>query len=235
MSDRPLILIHTDSLGLPREFLDEHDRTTYEQTYVAQVKSALAERFEVEAISTISLDSENALYSAKFLLSPRRPAVVVFHYGVNDCAPRLFRKGSRSILLAPWFKRLTRDRVLHAVLKVKPWIFRRRRLVYVSEEDFERNSRETLDLVRAASPDCVFLAIAISQKPDSMEHRHPGYQDSVARYNAILARVFGEGFVDLNAIVPVDRQLISDGIHLTPEAHTALARALVERVDALSR
>jgi lysophospholipase L1-like esterase len=78
------------------------------------------------------------------------------------------------------------------------------------------------------------VAIAISAKPDWMERRHPGYQEQVERYNAILARVFGEGFVDLNALVPVDRQLISDGIHLTPEAHARLAEALVERIGTLT-
>ncbi len=234
MSERPLVLLHGDSLLLPRTFLDGSDRTTYEQTYVAQTKAALGDCFGFEAIPSISLDSENALYTAKFMLAPRRPAALVLHYGVNDCAPRLFRKDSRSVLLAPWFKHLTRNMVLRAILRVKPWIFRRRRVVYVSEEDFERNTRSIIELVRESSPDCAFLGIGISAKPDWMERRHPGYQEQVARYNAILARVFGEGFVDLNALVPVDRQLISDGIHLTPEAHAILADALVARIEALT-
>jgi lysophospholipase L1-like esterase len=234
VSERLLVLIHGDSLLLPREFLDDGDRTTYEQTYVAQASAALGDRFDVEAIPSISLDSAEALYHAKFMLAPRHPDVLVLHYGVNDCAPRLFRKQSRSVLLAPWFQRLTRNAVLRAILRIKPWIFRRRRVVYVGEEEFERNSRAILEQVRESSPSCAFVAIAISAKPDWMERRHPGYQEQVERYNAILARVFGEGFVDLNALVPVDRQLISDGIHLTSEAHARLAEALVERIGTLT-
>jgi lysophospholipase L1-like esterase len=235
VSEHPLVLIFGDSLLLPREFLEGPDRTTYEDTYVAQARAALRDRFDVDAIPSISLDSQDVLYSAQFMLAPRRPAALVLHYGVNDCAPRLFRKGSRSVLRAPWFQRITRNLVLRAILRIKPWIFRRRRVVYVGEEEFERNTREAVELVREASPDCVFLAIGISAKPDWMEARHPGYQEQVQRYNAILARVFGDGFVDVNALVPVERQLISDGIHLTPEAHAEVARALVARVETLTR
>jgi lysophospholipase L1-like esterase len=234
VNERPLVLLLGDSLVLPREFLNGTDRTTYDQTYVAQVKAILGDRFEFESIPSISLDSDDAVYYSKFVLEPRRPAAIVLHLGVNDCAPRLFRKGSRSVLLAPWFKRLTRNLVLRGVLRVKPWIFRRRRVVYVDEEEFERNMRTIIELVRKGRSNCAFLAIAISAKPDWMERRHPGYQEQVERYNAILARVFGEGFVDLNAIVPVERQLISDGIHLTPEAHAKLAEALSRRIEALT-
>ena len=220
-----------DSLAMPRDFLDRPDRTTYEETYPARLRSLMSDRADVDTMASIGLDSENILYEARFHLLPRRPDVLILHLGINDCAPRVFRKGSTSILLRPWFQRLTRGAGMRAIHVLRPLICRARRLVYVEEEDFESNLRTLLDRVTAADPACVPLAIAISDKPQSMERRSPGYRANVARYNRVLRRVFGDGFVDLNVLLPLDDQLISDGIHLTAEAHDLLARTLADRVE----
>jgi lysophospholipase L1-like esterase len=228
---RPLVLLLTDSLAMPREFLDPPDRTTYEQTYPARLRSLLSGRADVDAVSSIGMDSENALYEARFQVLPRRSEVLVLHLGINDCAPRVFRKGSASILLRPWFRRLTRGYGMRAIHALRPLICRARNLVYVKEEEFEGNLRTLLERVAAANPDCVPMAIAISDKPQAMERRSPGYAANVARYNTVLERVFGTGFVDVNALLPLEEQLISDGVHLTPRAHELLARELSERIE----
>jgi lysophospholipase L1-like esterase len=229
---RPLVLVMADSLAMPREFLDPPDRTTYDETYPARLRSLLAGRADVDTVSSIGMDSENALYEGRFLVLPRRPDVLVLHFGVNDCAPRVFRKGSTSILLRPWFQRLTRGYGMRAIHNLRPLICRARKLVYVEEDEFERNLRTLLDQVAGANPECVLLAVAISGKPAWLEARSPGYGANVARYNRALERVFGDRLIDPNALLGLDDQLISDGIHLTPRAHELLAGALAERVEA---
>jgi lysophospholipase L1-like esterase len=229
---RPLVLVMADSLAMPREFLDAPDRTTYDETYPARLRDLLAGRADLDVVSSIGMDSENALYEARFLVLPRRPHVLVLHFGVNDCAPRVFRKGSSSILLRPWFQRLTRGYGMRAIHTLRPLICRARKLVYVEEDEFERNLRTLLDQVAGANPGCVPLAVAISGKPAWLEARSPGYGANVARYNRALERVFGDRLIDPNALLGLDDQLISDGIHLTPRAHELLAGALAERVEA---
>jgi lysophospholipase L1-like esterase len=221
-----------DSLAMPREFLDPPDRTTYDETYPARLRGLLAGRAEVDVVSSIGMDSENALYEGRFLVLPRRPDVLILHFGVNDCAPRVFRKGSTSILLRPWFQRLTRGYGMRAIHALRPLICRARKLVYVEEEDFERNLRTLLEQVAGANPECVVLAVAISAKPAWLEARSPGYGANVARYNRALERVFGARLIDPNALLGLDDQLIADGIHLTPRAHELLAGALAARVEA---
>jgi lysophospholipase L1-like esterase len=221
-----------DSLAMPREFLDPPDRTTYDETYPARLRRLLAARADVDTVASIGMDSENALYEGRFLVLPRRPDVLILHFGVNDCAPRVFRKGSTSILLRPWFQRLTRGYGMRAVHSLRPLICRVRKLVYVEEADFERSIRTLLDQVADGNPDCVPLAVAISGKPAWLERRSPGYGANVARYNRALERVFGDRLIDPNALLALDDQLISDGIHLTSRAHELLAGALAERVEA---
>jgi lysophospholipase L1-like esterase len=230
--ERPLVLLFTDSLGMPRDFLPPRDRTTYEQTYPAIVRGLLADRADVEVVSSIGLDSQAAVYWAKFQVYPRRPTVLVLHLGVVDCAPRVFKKDSPSILVRPWFLRLTRGYTIRLIHELRPLICRLRKLVYVGEEEFERNLAELRDRVAALRTDSRILAVAISDKPKRLEWRSPGYRANVARYNRALQRVFGAGFVDVNSLLPLEDQLISDGIHLTPQAHELLAGALAERVEA---
>ena len=93
---RPLVLLFSDSLAMPREFLETEERTVYADTYPARLRSLLAGHADVDAVSSVGLDSENALYEARFQVLPRRPDVLVLHLGINDCAPRVFRKGSTS-------------------------------------------------------------------------------------------------------------------------------------------
>jgi lysophospholipase L1-like esterase len=232
---RPLVLLFSDSLAMPREFLETEERTVYGDTYPARLRSLLTGHADVDAVSSVGLDSENALYEARFQVLPRRPNVLVLHLGINDCAPRVFRKGSTSVLLRPWFGRLTRGYAMRAIHALRPLICRARKLVYVDANEFEANLRVLLDRLTAAHPGCTSFAIAISDKPDHMERRSPGYRANVARYNQALRRVFGDRLVDVNALLPLDQQLISDGIHLTVKAHDLLAKVLAERVESALR
>ena len=112
--DRPLVLVFTDSLGMPRDFLAPPDRTTYEQTYPAIVRGLLADRADVEVVSSDRARQPGGRLLGEFQVYPRRPTVLVLHLGVVDCAPRVFKKASPSILLRPWFLRLTRGYTIRA-------------------------------------------------------------------------------------------------------------------------
>ena len=182
---------------MPREFLEPAERTIYDGDLPARLRSLLAGHADVDAVSSIGLDSENALYEARFQVLPRRPDVLVLHLGVNDCAPRVFRKGSTSILLRPWFRRLTRGYAMRAIHALRPLICRRASSCTWRRTSSSATCATLLDRLAAAHPDVRALAIAISDKPDEIERRSPGYRANVARYNRALRRVFGDRFVDV--------------------------------------
>ena len=81
-------------------------------------------------------------------------------------------------------------------------------------------------------PDVRRLRLRSRTSRTRCERRSPGYRANIARYNQVLRRVFGDRLVDVNALLPLDEQLISDGIHLTSRAHDLLAKVLAERVEA---
>ena len=77
---------------MPRYFLAGKDKTIFEETYPVLFKNEFQDIYGVEILSYIGLDSEEVLYLSKFVLESRALDFIVFHFGVNDCAPRIFPK-----------------------------------------------------------------------------------------------------------------------------------------------
>src|ERR1700690_3419521 len=102
------IIIFSDSLGRPRPDLPLNERTEYEETYPYLLRQHFSQD-EVEIVYVESLDSEEAIFWNERMVCFRRPDLVVYHFGINDCAPRIFQKNSRSFLFYPWFRRATKD------------------------------------------------------------------------------------------------------------------------------
>ena len=213
------IVIISDSLGLPRPHVAPRERTEYEDVYGYRLRRKLRCRAEVEICYFISLDTDVALRKAECQIGFRRPDIVILHLGINDCAPRVFKRGSRFIIFRPWFPPLGRHLVLGFVHRYRGfltrYVFRGR--VYVPESRFRDNLLGIMDKVYPYSPHCQFFALSIAQTRTEVDQRSYGFNTNVARYNAILREVFGGNYVDLNTLLGGDPEtcLISDGIHLT--------------------
>jgi hypothetical protein len=65
-----------------------------------------------------------------------------------------------------------------------------------------------------------------------LNQRSFGFNGNVARYNAILAEVFRDGYIDLDELSggDPDTYLISDGIHLTGKTRAVVADYLHARM-----
>lgn len=228
------LVIFSDSLGLPRPHLAAPERTEYEDIYGYRLRQKLAGRCEVEICYLISLDSEEALSLGEYQIAFRKPDIAILHLGINDCAPRVFKKGSRSIIFRPWFPQPARRLVLGFVRRHRYWLTRTlfRGRVYVSPDRFRQNLLALQAIIRTNRPACHVLALSIAQTLPQVNRRSYGFNANVARYNAILQEIFGDNYVDLNALLGGDPEtyLISDGIHLKPQAHVQVADALYARI-----
>jgi lysophospholipase L1-like esterase len=224
------VVILADSLGRPRPNIDDAEATEYEQVYGYLLRGLLGEGADVELCYIESLDSQEARHWSQRMVAFRRPDVVVYHFGINDCAPRLFKKGNRALVLRPWFRKLTRDVVLTQMSRQRRRITRIRPLVYTPRAEFESNLRAIVEEVRAYSPAARFFAVSIALAPERLARRSTGMNENVLAYNAIVERVFGEGYVEVNDLIGGESGLIGDGIHLTAATHARLAEDLAARI-----
>ncbi len=229
------IVILSDSMGMPRPWLDEEERTNIDEVYGGLLRERYRGCHDVDLLYVISLDSDNAAIRYHRMVSYREPDIVILHLGINDCAPRVFRRGSRSVLLKPWFRAATRDAGMRFINRYRRGITRLRRRVYTTLPRFERNMRSIVEGVREHNADAVVLGIAIMEVADTLDERSYGYLENIRAYNAVLRRVLGDGFVEVADLGDKDRLLISDGYHLSAEAHRLLADRLGKRIDALAQ
>lgn len=230
-SSLPRVVVFGDSLPRPRPDLDSHEATEYEDTYAYIVRERLRGTADVEISYVESLDTNDAVHWSQRMVAFRRPDVAVYHLGINDCSPRIFRKNSHSLLLRPWFRKATADVGVRVLSRMRPWLTRVRPLVYTTPEKFEQNLAAMVGEAREYSPRVFTIGISIALAGPEVASRSHGIQENIARYNGILARSF-DAFLDVNELVGPERLHISDGVHLTHEAHQALAKALLDLIEA---
>ena len=226
------IIIFTDSLGRPRPDLNDQDCTYYEDVYGYKLKQYF-ENDEVELLYIESLDSEDAIHWAQRMVAFRAPDLVVFHLGINDCAPRLFKKGSKSILFNPFFQKITFNIFVRAISYFRKIFTKIRPLVYVDKKDFKNNFEEIITEIKKYNSKVEFISISIA-KSDYLDSRSFNYNKNVIEYNKILKEIFKKNYIEMNDIISEDG-FISDHVHLTKEAHHKLYEILKQKIKELKR
>lgn len=220
-STKKRVVFFTDSLGFPREFENDESRINYEETYAAKIKDTFSETFEVIQQSYIGLDTEEAKYIAKFSLYPLRPDYVIFHHGVNDCAPRLFQKDSLALKIIKIFDNFLKGLVQKVVNKLSRYFSSPKR-TYVDIENFEKNIREIKASLKNSNSNVKVIHISVSKKPRAIEIKRPGYNKNVEKYNSILEQ-YSDFFIDLDDL---EEHLIGDGVHLNYKGHDFIFKKL---------
>jgi lysophospholipase L1-like esterase len=223
------VVIFSDSLGRPRPDIDQRNSTRYEDVYGYIVKEYFQGMHEVDICYIDSLDSQDAVYWSQRMVAFREPDVAIFHLGVNDAAPRLFKKNSRSVLLSPWFRKITRDifmRILHRYRYSFTKFFPK---TYTTPLQFKNNFVEIINEVRKYNPRVCCFGISIGFGAGDLIKRNFGHNENIVKYNGILKIVFDEGYIEINSLMPEGQLLIDDNIHLTKGAHKQLANEIVQR------
>ena len=167
------------------------------------------------------------------MVALKRPDVVIYHIGINDCVPRILRKGNNGLFFNPLFRKITHDIVLKFISK-----FRRQLIkilaekVYISKERFRLNFLQMMSDVKCLNPDRRFFCISIAKYSDFMERKSPGSNKNIMAYNDILKELFQNNYIELDMLFGFapDKYLISDGIHMTKDSHRKLALELVKRI-----
>ena len=225
------IAILSDSLGRPRPNLDNENKTRYSDVYGYKLKTHFSKQHDVELCYVESLDSEDAVFWSQRMIAFREPDVVVYHMGINDCFPRLFKKNSKNIILNSIFRKSTFDIFLKILHRYRLQITKYFRKTYVTEEKFKLNFEKMCKEVKTYSPNAVFFGVTICYAVGNNLRRNFNINANIKRYNAILSDVFKGNIVDINTLLPNENLLINDEIHLTKKAHEALANELVTIIE----
>jgi len=224
------IIIFTDSLGRPRPDINMNDKTLYADVYGYKLKKYF-DKDEVELLYIESLDTKDALHWSQRMVAFREPDLVIFHLGINDTVPRIFKKGSRNIIFNPLFRKITFDFFLKFFSYFRYVITKIRPIVYVSKEDFYKNFQNMMDEIKKYNKNTQFIAIGIS-KSDIHNKKSFGYNKNIIEYNEILLKIFEENYININTIVD-NSGLIADNLHLTKESHQELFLVLKKRIEEL--
>lgn len=224
------IIIFSDSLGRPRPDIHLSESTEYEDVYGYLLKEHYKALHDIEIIYIDSLDTSDAIFWSQRMVAFRRPDCVIFHLGLNDCVPRLFKKNSRSLLLNPFFRKVSFDLFLRFISRFRHFFTFIRRITYVSQKDFRKNLIKIKKEIELYNLECKFICILIA-KSAKQNSRSCGYNKNIEKYNFIFSEIF-QNTLDVNNVL-VEDDFISDDIHLTKQGHIKIFNHLRNLIDRL--
>jgi hypothetical protein len=185
------VVILSDSLGRSRPDLSGADRTRHDDVYGQILRRRLGQAHEVDLCYVESLDTGDARYWSERMVAFRELDVAIFRSG-STTAPARLRTAVRPCT-GPGSENHVRPR-LRIVARFRPSSPRRR-----SPTTPRLNSRPTPGHDGAHPlPADALLAISICRAAAGWPPQQRG-EHNVDRFNAVLARVFGDGFIDQRA------------------------------------
>jgi len=160
------------------------------------------------------------------------PEAVVVQVGIVDCAPRLFSPWQHAFLNNRWFHwRIARiiirtaSRYRRQIIAARPWVR------YTSRRRFEKTLAALAGKVEGIPH---LLVLPILETFPEHEYRSPGYNRSVRAYNRLWegwAQQVGARFIrheELVGVRDIRELLLTDGHHLSPAGHAAVAGVVGE-------
>lgn len=228
-----------DSLAMARE---GETNIAYEATYPYLLDQSLRRRFQSESPMVIERAMrrrtiEYVLDEWYELVDLLKPAVVVVHVGIVDCAPRVFLRRERQFVakLRPAF---LRESILNGVHRHRKAIVRMRKKVYVPPERFSALVGQVIEKAKQSAVRSLVM-VNIITPPAEMEERSPGFVANVGVYNKILksrAEADGVHLIDMDRMIKEAggvEQLTVDGIHINETGHAMLAKEIEDHISSL--
>lgn len=226
------IVIYSDSMARARPDLDEENRTYYNETYGVLLRQKIAPEHEVDIVQIESLDTIDAVVSVNPLVSFKNPDIVIFHIGLNDCAPRIFKKGSflaKMIYDNKFFNKLTKNILPRIIYRYRYQITKVIHKHYVPLKIYGDNMSEMINRIRILNPNTKFYTISILPS-ELLAKKSYGVIQNIMEYNQKLKEIFKENYIDINKI-DLDKKTINDGIHMTKKMHKLVYQLIYEKME----
>ena len=211
MNQKPIFLIVTDSVALPRKF--GSGVINWQESYIAKIKIHYSD-FEVINVSIGGAsikDLRNQVNYYKIL----NPQVVLLQCGIVDASPRAFGRIEMEIIKKLKLFRLTKPFV--------SFLRKFRAHHYASPKEFEQKLIELKQALNAKR----FLSLGIIPSCSSYESILPGVTKSIHKYNSILIK-YADDYISLDEI-PRDG-VLNDHHHINAIGHQFIFEQLQKRL-----
>ncbi len=209
--EKPIFLIITDSVALPRKY--NAGTVVWSETYIAKIKSAYT-NFEVINVSIGGAsikDLRNQLNYYKNL----KPEIVLLQCGIVDAAPRAFGRIEMDLIKKLRLFRLTKPFVT--------FLRKYRAHHYASVREFESLLLTLINELSAKQ----FFALAILPSCEEYEQLLPGITKSITAYDTILKK--HTHFIDLSKIPR--EGILNDYHHLNAIGHQYIYEELQKKLQ----
>jgi len=226
------IVIYSDSVARARPDLDEQNRTYYDETHGVLLRKKILSDYEVDIVHIESLDSSDGEQQVNPYISFKNPDIVIFQIGINDCAPRVFKKNSflaKLIYENKIFEKMTLNIFPRLINKYRYEITKIFKSSYVDIDSFERNYINMIKNIELINPNCKFYAISILNSSEKLSKKSFGIQQNIEQYNKRLKFLFKGNYIDINEI-QFNNIFINDGVHVTKEMHKLIFNKVYNQI-----
>jgi len=210
------ILIVTDSLGAPR-FVN-NEKIIYNDTWVYKVISFFKkDNIEFIFLTVNGLDSRKLLQLTRDKLLLYEADMVVFEFGIVDCAPRVFKDSEiklLSFLKLSWIVR-------RVVSKYHAFFSNLRAIQQVGLKEFTKNISQVYTLFNERNTKIIHIPIAPACK--QYVKKSPQIDKNINIYNEIIKKYTDCYLCESYKDCDVETIFLKDLHHLNEQGHNLLA------------
>lgn len=214
---KPIILVFTDSLGLPR---DVPELVSYEETYIYKLRQHYLD-YEIVSVSIGGADIIT-LQGQIFYYKNCKPKYVIVQAGIVDCAPRALTQVESAILNSNMLLRKVSKKVLKPFL---PYLRKKRKKTTTPISVFSHY----VELIYNSFSDTNFYWIKIIPAISGYEKLVPGIGMSIEKYNSILENIVGNKCIETSDFDHTN--IMSDFHHLSTSGHKLIFDKIKLRIS----
>lgn len=236
------VAYYADSLGLTRP-----GHVQLEERYIYLFEKWLRNNSQEEvflvnrARAALTIDKLVQIYKEDREYVTQKKDILIIHEGICDCAPRpvpLWLR--RFISRLPGF---LKSRIIGFLHAKRAWLLKNGFAHYlVPIRKYEEILREWLSLAKTDFGRTYVLTIAPTNA--EIDSHSPGFQESIASYNAVIRKVITElnapniFLIDMHRTLAAkepfdDYVLKEDGHHITALTHRLIAESLIQKENEL--
>ncbi|WP_333875384.1 hypothetical protein [Flavobacterium sp.] len=195
MNVKPVLLIFTDSVALPRKYPE--GKILWQETYIAKIRAHYP-AYDVINVSIGGASIKDLRNQINYYMV-LEPEIVLLQCGIVDAAPRAFGRLELEIV--------TKMRLLRFTKPFVSFLRRYRAHHYAAPKEFEQ---KLVALKEGLNPKR-FIALGILPSSSDYEIELPGITQNTVKYNAILKK-HSDHFVVLDDIPR--NGILSDNHHV---------------------
>lgn len=229
---KKLLTILGDSLTMPRQ------EVLFTSTYPYILNEKISNNFFLannshrgnSIVNLLDIDNKTG-YRIEDIDYYNESTYIIVHLGIVDCAPRIFSEKEYLKLQNRFFGRF----IIKIKEKYRFFFTKYFPKVYTDINTFESQYNQLIDYILQTTRVKKILIINIADTNQKNKLKSYNFEKNIDDYNLVLSEIALKNqrveLIDINSISKQKNSfLLDDGIHLSIEAHQAIANIIYEKV-----